>query len=79
VPSHPPFGIPDTKIALAAVEALSAVRMLSTDKVKVKVASGWLSLDGEVHSDQERRAAEEAVRSLPGILGISNNIAVRAA
>jgi osmotically-inducible protein OsmY len=76
---HPPFGIPDTKIALAAVEALSAVPMLSTDTVKVKVASGWLSLDGEVHSDRERKAAEEAVRTLPGILGISNNVTVRAA
>ena len=76
---HPPFGIPDTKIALTAVEALSALRMAPTDKVKVKVkvASGWLSLDGEVSSDQERRAAEEAVRTLPGILGISNNITVR--
>jgi osmotically-inducible protein OsmY len=76
---HPPFGIPDAKIALAAVEALRAAPTVPTDTVKVEVASGWLSLDGEVNSDQERRAAEEAVRTLPGILGISNNITVRAA
>jgi osmotically-inducible protein OsmY len=76
---HPPFGIRDAKIALAAVEALRAVPTVSTDKVKVEVASGWLSLDGEVNSDQERSAAEAAVRTLPGILGISNNITVRAA
>jgi osmotically-inducible protein OsmY len=43
----------------------------------VKVEKGWLTLEGDVPWDYQRRAAERAVRNLPGLLGVSNLITIR--
>ena len=67
----------DTDIAQAAVNALKWNVMVPSDHVTVKVENGWLTLRGEVRWDYERRAAERAVRNLPGVKGISNVLVVR--
>jgi osmotically-inducible protein OsmY len=51
--------------------------MVASDQLTVKVENGWLTLNGEVQWDYQRRAAEKAVRNLPGIRGITNRITVR--
>jgi osmotically-inducible protein OsmY len=51
--------------------------MVPSDDVTVKVEDGWLTLRGEVRWDYERRAAERAVRNLPGVKGITNALVVR--
>jgi osmotically-inducible protein OsmY len=68
----------DTDIAKAAVEALNWNVTVPSDRVKVRVEKGWLTLMGEVNWDFQRRAAERAVRSLPGVKGISNLITIKA-
>jgi osmotically-inducible protein OsmY len=67
----------DTEIAHAAVEALKLDVRVPVDKVTVRVDKGWLTLTGDVNWDFQRRAAESAVRYLPGVRGISNLINVR--
>ncbi|MCU1468087.1 MAG: Transport-associated protein [Actinomycetia bacterium] len=67
----------DTDIAKAAVDALKWNVMVPSDKVTVKVSKGWLTLDGEVRWDYQRRAADRAVRDLPGVRGVSNLIQIK--
>jgi osmotically-inducible protein OsmY len=66
----------DTDIAKAAVDALKWNVMVPSDRVKVKVENGWVRLTGEVNWDYQRRAAERALRDLPGVKGITNLITV---
>jgi osmotically-inducible protein OsmY len=67
----------DTDIAKAAVDALRWNVSVPADSVKVRVEKGWLTLEGEVPWDYQRRAAERAVRNLSGVKGISNLIQVK--
>jgi osmotically-inducible protein OsmY len=67
----------DTDLAKAAADALKWNVMVPADKVVVRVQNGWLTLTGEVRWDFQRRAAERAVRDLPGIRGISNLVTVK--
>jgi osmotically-inducible protein OsmY len=67
----------DADIARAAADALKWNVTVPSDKITVKVEKGWLTLEGEVRWDFQRRAAEKAVRELPGVRGISNRITVR--
>ncbi len=67
----------DADIAKAAVDALKWNVMVPSDKVTVKVSKGWLTLEGELRWDYQRRAAERAVRDLPGVRGVSNLITIK--
>jgi osmotically-inducible protein OsmY len=67
----------DADIAKAAVDALKWNVMVPSDKVAVKVDRGWVTLTGEVRWDFQRRAAENAIRHLAGIRGITNRVLVR--
>jgi osmotically-inducible protein OsmY len=67
----------DTDIAKAAVDALKWNVMVPSDKIKVKVRQGWVTLEGEVNWDYQRRAADRAVRNLPGVTGITNLIVLK--
>ena len=67
----------DTDIAKAAVAALRSDVTVPADRVKVKVDKGWVTLTGDVYGDFQRRAAERAVRNLPGVRGVSNLIAIK--
>jgi osmotically-inducible protein OsmY len=67
----------DTDLAKAAVDALHWDVTVPDDRIKVTVEKGWVTLKGEVTWDYQRRAAERAIRNLPGIKGISNLITVK--
>jgi osmotically-inducible protein OsmY len=66
----------DTDLALAAADALRWNVLVPSDRIKVTVEDGWLTLEGEVTWDFQRRAAERAVRGLPGIRGIAKRISL---
>jgi osmotically-inducible protein OsmY len=66
----------DTDIARAAVDALTWNSLVPSDRVTVRVENGWVTLQGEVNYDYERRAAERAVRYLDGVTGVSNLVTV---
>jgi osmotically-inducible protein OsmY len=47
------------------------------DTVKVKVADGWLTLQGTVEWQYQRQEAEELVRGLMGVKGVANEIVLK--
>jgi osmotically-inducible protein OsmY len=67
----------DTDIAKAARRAIEWHTELPTDKIKVKVDDGWVTLDGTVSWNYQRVRAETAVRYLAGVRGVSNQITVK--
>ena len=66
----------DIEIAEAVVNALRWHSAMKEDKIKVKVESGWVTLEGEVDWEFQRNAARTMVEDLLGVVGISNNIKV---
>jgi osmotically-inducible protein OsmY len=67
----------DADIALTAANALQWTTSVPQDSVKVKVEDGWLTLSGEVEWEYQRGAAADRVRSLMGVTGMSDQIAIR--
>lgn len=51
--------------------------MIPSDTVKVTVAKGWVTLDGEVDWQYQRLDAERVVRRLTGVKGVVNLIKVK--
>jgi osmotically-inducible protein OsmY len=68
----------DADIAHAAVNALRWHTQVPEERVQVKVANGWLTLEGEVDRYYQQEAAEHAVQYLTGVKGVSNVITLRA-
>jgi osmotically-inducible protein OsmY len=67
----------DVEIAEAAVNALKWNSLVPADKITVAVDHGWIALKGEVSSAYQKEAAENAVRNLKGVVGVSNLIQIR--
>jgi len=67
----------DIDIAAAAVNALKSNSSVPAERIKVTVTKGWVKLEGEVDWQYQKIAAENAVRYLPGVVGVSNLITVR--
>ncbi|MGA2951809.1 MAG: BON domain-containing protein [Caulobacteraceae bacterium] len=68
----------DDEIAAAAVERLAWNVSIPRDAVKVKVEKGLITLTGTVHSFYQKQAALQDVRRLFGVVGVSNQIAIKA-
>jgi osmotically-inducible protein OsmY len=68
----------DADIAHAAVNALRWHIEVPDERIQVKVANGWVTLEGEVDRYFQKEAAERAVRYLMGVKGVANLIALRA-
>lgn len=66
----------DEDVARAAVDRLKWTVTVPDDQIKVKVSQGWVTLEGNVGWQFQKQAAEDAVRSLLGVQGVSNLIAV---
>jgi osmotically-inducible protein OsmY len=67
----------DEDIAQAAVRALDWYISVPSDRIKVKVSKGWVTLEGSVDWQYQKTAAEEAVRNLIGVKGVLNHIEVK--
>jgi osmotically-inducible protein OsmY len=67
----------DLDIATDAVRALESNAWVPKDKVRVTVSKGWIRLEGEVEWRYQKEAAENAVRDIPGVVGVSNLITVK--
>ena len=70
-------GVTDEDIARRAVQMLNWDVVLPDDAVKVKVSRGWVTLEGQVDWDYQRRGAESDVRKLSGVLGVINQITLK--
>lgn len=67
----------DSDIAEAATRALQWDAFVPIERLDVTVSRGWVTLQGEVEWQYQRRAAERAVRRLSGVRGVTNLIALR--
>jgi osmotically-inducible protein OsmY len=68
----------DTEVAHQVVNALHWDMLVPDDQLKSRVQDGWITLEGEVLWDYQRRAAFRAVRNLQGVKGVTNLITVKA-
>jgi osmotically-inducible protein OsmY len=73
----PKFERDDTTIAQAALNALKWAYSVPDEKLKVTVEKGWLTLEGQVEWQHQKQAAENAVRDLTGVRGVSNLITIK--
>ena len=64
----------DTDLAQAVLRALEWDIAVPDEKIKARVDDGWVTLEGEVALQFQRAAAENAVRRLTGVRGVTNQI-----
>jgi osmotically-inducible protein OsmY len=68
---------PDPEIARDAVAAIKSQLPISSEKIKVIVKNGWITLEGQVEWQYQRSTAEHAVRRIKGLKGVSNMIQLK--
>ena len=68
----------DDVIAAAALERLAWSAEIPTDRFTVKVEKGWVTLSGSADWYYQKEEAGEDVRRLMGVVGLSNQITVKA-
>lgn len=71
-----PYECTDTEIANNAIHAIRSNMSVPDDRIKVIVRDGWVTLEGTVDWRFHKQVAEEAVKFLGGVRGISNEIDV---
>jgi osmotically-inducible protein OsmY len=67
----------DSDIATAIAHVLDNNVQVPAGKVHARVQNGWVTLDGEVGHDYERREVERMVRQVGGVIGVTDTITVR--
>jgi osmotically-inducible protein OsmY len=68
---------PDPEIARDAVAALKHELPYSSETMRVLVKDGWITLEGTAEWNYQRTRAEEAVRRVSGVKGVSNLILLK--
>jgi osmotically-inducible protein OsmY len=66
----------DDQIAQRASDILDWNILVPANSVEVQVENGWLTLSGTVDWHYERAAAEDDVRKLAGVIGVTNDIVI---
>jgi osmotically-inducible protein OsmY len=64
----------DTDIVKAALHALEWDVWIPRNRVTVTVKDAWVTLEGEVAWNFERKEAARVVRPLKGVIGVTNSI-----
>jgi len=67
----------DTQIASAVRASLEWNALVPNELIQSTVSHGWVTLGGEVDFWRERGDAEDAIRKLAGVVGVTNKITVR--
>lgn len=67
----------DPEVARDAVQELDSHILIPGDKIRVTVRGGWVTLEGSVRWQFQKRLAESAVKKLKGVIGITNNIEIQ--
>lgn len=68
---------PDPELARDAIAALKANLPYSWEAIKTIVKNGWVTLEGDVEWNYQRERAEESVRRIKGVHGVTNSINIR--
>ena len=67
----------DSDIAQAAATALQLNSLVPDEKIQVQVENGRVTLTGEVDWSYQLASAEQCVRPLAGVRGLSNRITIK--
>jgi osmotically-inducible protein OsmY len=67
----------DETIAQRALDVISWDFSVPKDRVKIKIEKGWVTLRGDVDWRFQSQAAEADIRSLFGVMGVSNAIEIK--
>ena len=67
----------DPEIARDAVHELDSHIGIPSDRIKVTVKNGWVTLEGNTDWQFQKALAESAVKKLKGVIGVTNNITVK--
>lgn len=67
----------DPEIARDAVHELDSHVSIPSDKIKITVKNGWVTLEGTVDWQYQKSLAESAVKKLRGVVGVINNIQIK--
>jgi osmotically-inducible protein OsmY len=67
----------DVDIAEAIAHVLEWNVQVPEDRVHATVEHGWVTLEGDVDHDHQRREVERMARHVRGVTGLLNNISVR--
>ncbi len=67
----------DSDIARAIAHVLEWNVQVPAGKVQARVQNGWVTLDGEVGYDYQRREVERMVRQVRGVVGVTDLITVK--
>jgi osmotically-inducible protein OsmY len=70
---------PDPDIARDAAAALKSQLPVSSEKIKIIVKNGWITLEGQAEWQYQRQTAETAVRRIKGVKGVTNSIVLKPA
>jgi osmotically-inducible protein OsmY len=68
---------PDPDIARDAVAAIKSQLPISSEHIKIVVKNGWVTLEGQAEWQYQRQTAENAVRRIKGVKGVSNLIQLK--
>ena len=72
-----PYKRTDEDIARSATNVLEWNFWVPGDRVKVMVQDGWITLSGEVNWWYQKERAEDAVRHMIGVSGVTNRITIK--
>lgn len=67
----------DIEIATAAENMLRWSTDIPSEKIRIMVENGWVTLTGDVKWEFQRRSAAAALRHLVGLKGITNKISLK--
>jgi len=67
----------DPEIAREAVDKLKIELPFTYSAIRVLVADGWVTLEGDVEWNYQKKRAAKAIRRVKGVKGVSNYINVR--
>lgn len=68
----------DTDIANAAEQAITWHALVPENAVRLLVNKGWITAEGEVDWEYQRKSVETALRNIKGVVGVSNQIKIKA-
>jgi|ERR1019366_1198540 osmotically-inducible protein OsmY len=68
----------DAEIANEVLTILKSNWVIPSEKIKVKVEDGWITMEGELGWNYQKEAARRAINHLDGVKGVTNNIVVKA-
>jgi osmotically-inducible protein OsmY len=69
--------VPDPELARDAVAAIKSQLPISYEKIKVVAEKGWITLEGAVEWQYQKQDAENAVRHIKGLKGVTNLIVLK--